>query len=574
MKSVLPIAGLSFLVAFAFSCANIGTLSGGPKDETPPRLDSTLSTPNFQTNFTDRSFHLTYDEWVQLKDVFNQVVVSPPLAYRPKVHLKKKTVFFEFDPKEELREDATYVINFGEAIQDFTEGNVAEMVFVFSTGDFIDSLSVTGKLEDALTGEPIEGMLFMMYENTADSVFRTERPFYFAKSNDEGFFQVNNVKSGTFKGVALIDQNLNYLFDNPTERIAFLDSLFTVSDSVQPNLRLKVFTEEPALFLKDKNTDTYGQVKLAFNRPFYDEVRLTRDSTPLSWFWHEPDRDTLEVWYDLDSLQNWQLFVHRDTLTDTVLVEPKDKSGFLAKAKLRPVKKIKPEIAQKLKPRQPVSLEWNHPLAAFDTSGFFLWEDTLRTRVAPLVEIDSAHLRRLQIRFPWKENRRYELAILPGFVLDRFGVVNADTVRATFLALPEKEFGNIFLKVLDLKPETQYVIRLILDNNLIESTLTRGDSVFQKKYPLLAPGIYTVEVIEDLDQNGRWSTGNYDLRKQPERVFTKTLEELRPNWDVDAEMSATPKAEPVAPPAPPQNQAPPAKIPEGDFNRRINSGKG
>ena len=134
MRQFVYIAFLTYFLAnIIWGCANVGTLTGGDKDETPPQLDTLNSTRNFQTNFPGRSFELTFDEWLTLNDVFNQVIVSPPLEFRPEVSLKKKTVHFEFNDDEILREDATYVINFGEAIEDFTEGNAAEMRFVFST---------------------------------------------------------------------------------------------------------------------------------------------------------------------------------------------------------------------------------------------------------------------------------------------------------------------------------------------------------------------------------------------------------------------------------------------------------
>lgn len=571
-------AYIAFLIYFLsnilWGCANIGSLSGGERDEQPPKLDILNSTQNFQTNFTERSFELSYDEWLKLQDVFNQVIVSPPLAYRPKVTLKKKTVQFEFDEKEELREDATYVINFGEAIQDFTEGNEAEMVFVFSTGDYIDSLSVSGQLLDALTKEPIEDMLFMMYENTADSVFKTERPFYFAKSDDEGRFKVNNVKAGTFKGVALIDRNLNYLFDNQSEIIGFMDSTFVVADSIQNDILVETFKEEEHLFLKDDVQDDYGNLKLVFNRKYYDEPLIAYDSIG-QFIYIEQDRDTMEVWYNMDSVLNWKVYLQIDTIIDTILVKPPLKSDFLAENSLNLETRLSSGTPKKLNPKKPVKLFFNHPLSAIDTSGIFLLEDSTRIRVIPNIEIDSLEQRSLVINYPWKEGTLYELEILPNYVLDQFGLVNLDTIRASYNALMVKEFGNIVLNVLDLKPDTNYVVRLLFDGNLVNETITKGDSVFQKKYSMLAPGIYDVELVEDVDENGRWSTGNYDSKKQPERVFKKTLEELRANWDVDAEISATSKPINKLLFDPLESSAPPVGIPEGDFNKRINnSGRG
>ncbi len=527
---------ICFLFGLLWSCANVGRLSGGEKDEQAPRLIESESTPNFQTNFTDRSFKLTFDEWIRLEDVFNQVIVSPPLRFRPAVTLKKRTVNFEFDEEEVLREEATYVINFGEAIVDLTEGNETEMVFVFSTGDFIDSLTVTGQIVDALSEEPVEDVLFLMYENTADSVFKTERPFYFAKTDDEGRFEVKNVKSGVFKGTALIDLNLNYLFDNPGgESIGFLDSTILVSDSTQPDVRLKLFLEEETLFLRNDEQDRYGLVNLIFNRMPHD-AEVEYDT--LGQFIHiEQVFDTIKVWYDMDSTMSWNLYVKNDTIVDTVFVKMPSRNAFLEKAQLKLQNAKADPSPRKLNPSKSLKFEFNHPLYVFDTTGIFLWEDSTKIRVLPKIVVDSIEQRTMVISYPWKGEKLYELEILPNRIMDQFGLVNQDTIRRSYNALPTKEFGNIGLKVLDLKPDTNYVVRLLLDRNLVEEVSTKGSPIFEKRYSMLAPGVYDVEIIEDVDGNGRWSTGNYDLKKHPERVFTKILEELRANWDVEAEMS-------------------------------------
>ena len=167
---ILTLVASSLFVLSIYQCANIVAPVGGPKDETPPMLDSSATTPNYQTNYTKSPIILTFNEWIALKDAITQVVVSPPLQFPLEVKLKKKSIYVNFNEKEELKENTTYTINFGESISDFTEGNVPpSMRYVFSTGPIIDSIQFTAKLVDLDTKKPIEDAILMLYVNKADS---------------------------------------------------------------------------------------------------------------------------------------------------------------------------------------------------------------------------------------------------------------------------------------------------------------------------------------------------------------------------------------------------------------------
>ena len=173
-----------------FSCASTGELLAGPKDTTPPVLDTMMSTPNNQVRFQKQDIVFVFDEFVEVKDAFKQVLVSPPLNYLPKVSGRGKKVTFAFNEKEELRENVTYSINFGDAIVDFREGNIlSNFVFAFSTGDHLDSLSVKGTVVDALTSKPAENVQVLFYDILEDSIVAKSRPYYAVKTNKNGNFE-------------------------------------------------------------------------------------------------------------------------------------------------------------------------------------------------------------------------------------------------------------------------------------------------------------------------------------------------------------------------------------------------
>lgn len=206
-----------------WACANVVAPQGGPRDETPPKVVRSTP-PNFSTNFKDNQIRIFFDEFVQLRDIRQQLLVSPPLESTPEVRVRGRSIIIEIE--EELRPNSTYNLFFGDAIRDITEGNsIPNFQFVFSTGDYVDSLSVGGQVINAFNHDPEEGVFVMLYDNIYDSVPYLERPVYLAKTNKEGRFRITNMADGKYLMFGLRDNNANFKYDLPDEKIAFIDSL-------------------------------------------------------------------------------------------------------------------------------------------------------------------------------------------------------------------------------------------------------------------------------------------------------------------------------------------------------------
>lgn len=539
---------LSFIILIILltlvSCANQGTLTGGKKDTIPPIIDNSNSTPNYKTNFKKQTIKLTFNEWLQLKDVFKQVVVSPPLQKKFDVSLKKKTVRFEFDEEEVLRKNATYTINFGTAVQDLTERNpVKDLRFVFSTGDFIDSLEVTGQVVEAFDKKPLKDVLVMLYDNLADTVVRKEKPFYFAKTDEGGNFSIKNVRSDTFKVFALIDGNANYLFDNQSEKIGFLKEPIVVTDSTKVDLTLQMFQEEFKLQLQGEDKKKYGRIAFGFNRkPHEGEYKLTFEDVGQKTY-IQTVKDSLLFWYDVPNDSSWNVFIARDTFSpDTIKIPKLSRTTFFQKYKLNPAKKITPGSKLEVRSNKNSSISFNHPLKNIDTSFVAILVDTVSQRVVPTIKIDSTDNRKLLIQYPFKEKIPYLLKLLPGALTDIFGMQN-DTLTQTLEVKTATNFGDMTLTVVDMQPGKNYVIELLdKSNTLVEIIPMNGNSIFKKTFKSIATGKYSVRMIQDTNGNGRWDTGNYDNQSQPEPLFARELEELRAGWELDATVSADEKA--------------------------------
>jgi hypothetical protein len=551
---------LSLLLSVGlYQCANPIAPQGGPKDTQPPQIDSARSTPNHSIRFRESKIHLAFDEWIKFEDAQRQVVISPPLVKQPTITLRGRTITFEFDAEEVLKPDATYTINFGSAVKDLNEGNLAkDLRFVFATGDQIDSLSLSGKVVDAFSGKAVPDMLVMLYDNLTDSVVRKERPFYFGRSNQEGIFSIENLRADTFKMFALLDGNLNYLWDQSSEQIAFPEREVELTDTTKPYIELRAFREVPRLKLLDTDEPHFGLVKLVFNQP-PTGISLSTNGGADQRLLAEIDGDTLALWYDTPQ-EHWKIFLQKDTIFfDTVTVKPPVKDDFLAEYPLAPAGqaarprtkgKAAPAATQAPKssapkqvtqnPLQPFSIIWNHPLSMLDTTFVKILEDTSKTPVvARFTMPDSTNRRSLEIRYPWREDASYEIALLPGAVTDFFNLKN-DTLRYLLQVLSQKNLGTIVLQLDNPKEEPAFLLELVgQSEQVIKSWRMNRAGAQAFTIPALQVGEYSVRLNEDLNRNGRWDTGNYDLKIQPEKVFLQKLEPLRANWELEVKLSTT-----------------------------------
>ncbi len=536
----MPHRQLSRLLSFAFlllvllgqwltvtNCASPIPPSGGPRDSIPPQLIVAESTPAGQTNYRPQEIRLTFEEWVELKDWQKQVVVSPPLAFPIDISIKKRTVIFSFDEKEVLRDSATYVINFGEAVQDLTERNPAEdLRFVFSTGPTIDSARVTGRILDAYTAEPVPDALFLLYNNLADTAVRTERPFYFGRADKEGQYTVSNIRPGTYRGLALLDEGGDYKYTRPTERTGFTDTLIVVRDSLTtlPDIRLS----QPILPLRVQKVDTseYGLLRLPLNQPAegIDVSYLDSTAVPLI---RRNLVDTLLLYYSGSGPMD--VLLGRDGVwQDTIRLTPR--SDGRPKSPLRLIT----TPAARANPGRPLLLEFNRPLASVDTTKALVLRDTLATPIAATYEIDSLRSYRLEVRTSLPAGVPQRLLFPPGSLFDRFGGTNADTLNLPVNGQPANSFGNLRLDFVNLDPNAAYVVRLLQDKRLEIEFPIRQRFDYSYAIQSLPPGTYRVEVIEDRNENGRYDAGDFQFGRQPEAVRRIAIEPLRANWDVEA----------------------------------------
>jgi uncharacterized protein (DUF2141 family) len=522
----------------AASCAQVVNPGGGPIDRKPPRAVK-YSPDSAALNFKKQDIVIFFDEFIRLADAAAQSVVSPPLPSAPDIRVKNKALHIKFN--DTLRSNTTYTINFGNAIRDITEGNIlGNFQFVFSTGDYIDSLSVIGKVTEAFTQRNPGDVLVLLYDDLSDSTPYKRMPSYFSKTDSRGMFRIQNLRPGTYKAFALKDANQNYLYDQPGEQIGFLKEPFIV-DKKNDTLNMVIFEEIAAKnSIKKTSTLQYGKLMLALTSPAekleLQPVGVEMKQPPLIEY--SAKRDTVIFWYTGLEQESLPLrIVHNDKVLDTAtyrLIPRADANKGKEKFELTMRTNISKSVPLDLK--QDIHIVLNHPVTKYAPSRIILTKGKDTLKYEPFFT-DSVH-RKFRISYPFASDSTYRLTLLKGAFEDMFGLAS-DTMNVTFRIQSAKFYGTAKIRA-TLPEEGNYILQLMSEKEaVLEETVTKGSVTLD--YPLLKPGSYKLKIIYDTNGNNKWDTGSYMDKRQPESVgYYPGNINVRSNWDLDLEWKLKP----------------------------------
>lgn len=526
MKRLLRHSIYTLIAFFAVGCAQIISPTGGDKDETPPVL--LAATPENQTTqFSAKSFTLEFDEYVQLNDVANELLISPPLEKSPVVTIRKKTVIVEFE--EELKEQTTYNFNFGDAIRDVNEGNIVQLNYVLSTGSKIDSLSLAGLVVDAYTNSPAEGVKIMLYEGFEDSLPLTSRPSFFGKSNAEGKWEINYLKEGNYKIFALKEDFGNYMYDNPSEWIGFLTDTLTPSynDSLQSQkifkLRLANEGKEPQL-INSWKSDSSGHVVMSLVHP---KERLYLEF-PNSEFKEE---EVVQQKLAGDSLHLWFLGPPLEKKIDVIIF---DDSVLLDTIEVKFFKEKSPAKFDLKCPPQGfdasigLSFETSFRIDSIDKKRMILLEDSSSINFS--TTLIESNCREFKLDSKFKDGMSYSLEILPGALMSDRQAAN-DTLKCSFKSYPTEYFGKLEFELDVPDAEGQYILQFTdKSDKLVYEFELIGNSIIT--FEKMIPASYKLRLIDDVDLDGQWTSLDYSRHRQAEKVYYFAEELLvRSNWE-------------------------------------------
>ena len=605
---------LLFGGAFLSRCASVGQPTGGPRDSIAPSV--VMTSPELgATNFRGERIYIAFDEYVQLKDQQKEVYTSPAMKKKPTLSLRGRGIEIKLTP-DSLEENTTYALEFGASVADNNEGNPLHgLRYVFSTGDVIDSLYMSGYTEDSQTADSLGRAYICFFEADSvpepkewDSTLLKYKPSKIARSQRNGIFIAQNLKPVPYRVYAYVDTNENQSYEPSVDKVGFLDGTFNPKDmpsfgvwydsvrrypSADPQLYLRMFTDVSfrRQVLRDKLRPEQHKIILAFGdaRPQIDSLVL--DSIPQDKIIYEylkDTRDSIALWLNVASeqlpdtirgtityLKHDSLRVLRPVTEDLRLawrrVESREQErererlerqraraeaeGTEWQEPARPstFRLTKPTDRTEVNPEQHLEFEFLTPLSHFDSTAFELlsWNkeggDTVRERIT--FKADSLSTRKWIMQSRWLKERQYRLHIPTDALADITGEGN-DSMKINLTVADVEKFATLRLNIKPRSEGAVYMIQLLNSSNKVQREFTHlgaGEHVIN----YVPTGEMRIRVVEDMNGNGRWDSGNLVERRQSERAELYKNEQqeelftMKAGWEFDFSLDMTTLFAPV-----------------------------
>lgn len=527
-RKILGFIFVFIIILVSYQCAQRGNPTGGPKDVTPPEL-TRAEPPNMTTNFKGQKIRLYFNELVKLNDIQKQLIISPPLKNSPVLSpIGNANKYVEITIKDTLKPNTTYTLNFGQGIVDNNEENPKSFfTYVFSTGDYIDSLELKGVVKDAFNKKADDFISVMLYKidtSYTDSTIYKRPPNYITNTLDSAvIFNLKNLKEGKYALFGVKDVANNNVFDQKTDKIAFVrDTINLPTDSIY---LLTLFKEIPDYSVAVPSMEASNKISFGYYGEGSDIVINTLTEIPdtvRTKITKDRKKDTLNFWftpYEMDSL----MF----TLTNEKL---KVQDTFKVKSRKVAFDSLKISMSQNgnIEFDQPINLLSNTPLVSFDSTKIKLM-DKDSIEIAYKVKLDTLESL-LNFDFKIDPDQSYRMELIPGAVTDFFETTN-DSVAFSFKTKGLADYGNLTLNLNGNSIVYPIIVQLTNEKGELQREIYSTEPQ-EYHFDNLNPGKYQARVIYDMNGNGKWDTGSLLKKRQPEKIsYYPNLIELRANWE-------------------------------------------
>ena len=515
------------LIALLFvQCAKRGNPTGGPEDEIPPVLLRAVPQPN-ATQFDEDRIRLYFDEYVKLNKLKEQLIISPPINPDAYIISPQSTAakYVQIELMDSLRPNTTYNFNFGQSIVDNNEGNPYPYFrYVFSTGDYVDSLQVRGTIGNAYgrdTQNFVSVMLYAVDSTYTDSLIYKRPPDYLSNTLDSlKLFEIDNIRAGRYLLIAQKDIANNYTFDQNIDDIAFTNDFIDLpNDSL---FHLDLFREQTDFSLGRMFQAGQNRIGLGYyGNPIGLEVtplNLPDSVQTIQSF--DKETDTLYIWYNNLKADSLQFDIRHDTLKV-------QRTHQIRKAEIDSLTTF-PSISGVLHLSDTLRIETSTPILTIDKSQMRLLDrDSLPVPFE--VSVEDPH--RVLFDFDILPNDTYRLDVLPGAITDFFSIPN-DTIQMQFRTQKPADYGSLYLQLVGV-PSYPIIVQLTDENENLVRSLPIAAPQRRIVFSNLQPKKYYVRLIVDENNNGKWDSGRFLERRFPEKVYHhKPLLDVRANWEL------------------------------------------
>lgn len=570
-KLLLAITTLLIAEAFLYNCANPTPPTGGVKDTIPPRL--VHSYPADQTlNFKEKTITLTFDEFVTAEKIKQNLIITPITDINYKVLPKKESVTLRFE--DAFDDSTTYTLNFFAGITDITERNPAEnLILAFSTTNYIDSLKIFGRITNVYTGKPEKKMTVGLYRITDSLDLTSHKPTYFFNTDDNGAFQIQNIKNNRYILHAFLDENKNLLFDAGTETYAFVGDTIDLQQSPEDSIYLHSLSIDasPLKFISARPSGRYFETRYSKQLVAYDIEFPLNERGPASNFGSESQ--SIQFYNNLSLQETDSIFTIltvqdslKNSRIDTVYVKFRESARKAPEYKASVVPAsgaINRDTRFRInftKPTRinPDSLVLNIPLdTLFDlaipaynarfnfnhTSYSFTLPptlqkdllDTLEALKAEYIQTDTLNIDTAKHMIYRQLNRIKSNTLKLQIPASTFISVEEDTLAlltGNYNFPSAEDFGNVQVTINTEQPS--YFVQLISKDKVVQQQAKCQVCNFSS----VPPGSYWIRILIDENNDGKWSPGNFQQFIAPEPVVHFTEQSsLRSNWVVELQYS-------------------------------------
>lgn len=518
---------LIVILFFLAACASIVPPTGGPIDEIPPKVER-VNPPNNTLNFNEKGIDFTFDEYVVLNDITNQFIISPPLNEKPDIRIKGKKVQVVFN--EELKANTTYTLNFGNGLKDNNEGNILSgLTYTFSTGAYIDSLSLSGSVIDGFTQLPLVDVAIGLYKIEDDSTIFKVKPWYLTRPDSSGNFKFTNLSPAEYELVAFEDANRNLKID-ANEKLGFykkpIELSYSKKDSSLYTLILSYQDKEvePKLITyKELAKGKYEIITTGSNCNFsINGNQFNKNETQVIKATYKTC-DTITVFTNNECVDSTTLKVNIDTITENIVIKCKSKS-YIKNNISSPTSFVNYNYLN------PLTISFtNPPLEVREKEIKLFKNDSIELTDFKIVK-DSIDPLSIKLLYPLAEDTKYKLSFSKGSIRDLYGQ-EIDSSGISISTATESFFGNLSIIVKGGDSANLIVQLLDAQNTIVHENIVNNKRTLV--YTNLVPGSYFVKVIKDGNKNGKWDGGNYFIKKQPEKVYvTPQSLDVRANWEI------------------------------------------